>query len=133
LGVRFVWTFSRVQASSDLYVVDRFLTSFYVFLFYFAAHILGDALYGSAATSPLVSARTSIPEDRLFLHSSSISFWVRVFGFYSPFFFAEGAERTVLPSEVSPRRASQTVSFDNFRPSSSGLHQNVPRFKLGFT
>jgi len=39
------------------------------------AQILGDALYGSATTSPPVSARASIPEGRLFLHSSSISFW----------------------------------------------------------
>ena len=49
------------------------------------------------------------------------------------FFFSEGAESTVLPSEISPRRAPQAFSFDNFRPSSSGLHRNMPRFKLGFT
>jgi hypothetical protein len=43
----------------------------------FAAPILGDALYGSATTNSPVSARTCVPEGRLFLHSSSISFWVR--------------------------------------------------------
>ncbi|KAI0288528.1 pseudouridine synthase [Russula brevipes] len=38
--------------------------------------VLGDALYGSAATRPPMSTtRTAIPEGRLFLHSSSISFW----------------------------------------------------------
>lgn len=35
--------------------------------------ILGDALYGGA------TACAGIPEGRLFLHSSSISFWVRAF------------------------------------------------------
>ncbi|KAI9507430.1 pseudouridine synthase [Russula earlei] len=44
------------------------------------AHVLGvpvfgDALYGGATTSPHDLALTSVPEGRLFLHSSSISFW----------------------------------------------------------
>jgi len=39
--------------------------------------ILGDALYGGGATTTSLhfSAYTGIPEGRLFLHSSSISFW----------------------------------------------------------
>jgi len=38
--------------------------------------ILGDALYGGATTtSQRSSAYAGIPEGRLFLHSSSISFW----------------------------------------------------------
>lgn len=44
----------------------------------FSVPILGDALYESSTTSPLVSPRAGVPEGRLFLHSSSISFWVRV-------------------------------------------------------
>jgi len=39
------------------------------------APILGDPLYGSAMSSPQVLARTTVPEGRLFLHASSISFW----------------------------------------------------------
>jgi len=104
------------------------------------ARILGDALYGSATTSPLaVSARTSIPADRLFLHSSSISFWVRAFCFLTvSFFFFFGfqsrrADTAVPPPEISARRGSQTFSIDNFRPSPNGLCRNMPRFKLGFT
>jgi len=49
----------------------------------FVAPILGDPLYGSAASSPQVLARTTIPEGRLFLHASSISFWVRILFFLS--------------------------------------------------
>jgi hypothetical protein len=43
--------------------------------------ILGDALYGGATTTSLHFSTYAgiIPEDRLFLHSSSISFWVRTF------------------------------------------------------
>jgi len=38
--------------------------------------ILGDALYGGATTTSLhFSAYAGIPYDRIFLHSSSISFW----------------------------------------------------------
>ena len=42
--------------------------------------ILGDALYGGALTASLHFSTYAgfIPENRLFLHSSSISFWVRV-------------------------------------------------------
>jgi 23S rRNA-/tRNA-specific pseudouridylate synthase len=47
----------------------------------FAVPILGDALYGGAATTTSLhfSTYAGIPEGRLFLHSSSISFWVRAF------------------------------------------------------
>ena len=38
-----------------------------------AVPILGDDLYGGA------TACAGVPEGRLFLHSSSISFWVRAF------------------------------------------------------
>jgi hypothetical protein len=38
--------------------------------------ILGDALHGGDTTRPRVLACADVPEGRLFLHSSSISFWV---------------------------------------------------------
>ncbi|KAI0058087.1 pseudouridine synthase [Artomyces pyxidatus] len=38
------------------------------------APILGDTLYGSARLSPQIATITHIPQDRLFLHSSSITF-----------------------------------------------------------
>lgn len=70
--------------------VDRIVSHYALLVcpFFMTARILGDALYGSATTSPspLVSARASIPEGRLFLHSSSISFWVRAFCFLSSLF-----------------------------------------------
>ena len=47
-----------------------------------AVPILGDALYGGA------TACAGVPEGRLFLHASSISFWVRAFlpgPFFRPF------------------------------------------------
>ncbi|KAH9961593.1 pseudouridine synthase [Russula dissimulans] len=37
--------------------------------------ILGDPLYESTTSSPQVLERTGVPEGRLFLHASSISFW----------------------------------------------------------
>ena len=52
----------------------------------FAVPILGDALYGGGATTTSLhsSAYAGIPEGRLFLHSSSISFWARAFFYLSP-------------------------------------------------
>ncbi|KAF8265249.1 pseudouridine synthase [Lactarius quietus] len=37
--------------------------------------ILGDTLYGKAPVTKPILASLSVPENRLFLHSSSISFW----------------------------------------------------------
>ncbi|KAI0301002.1 pseudouridine synthase [Multifurca ochricompacta] len=42
--------------------------------------ILGDTLYDSPMTAQQNLASTSVPENRLFLHSSSISFWDAVQG-----------------------------------------------------
>ncbi|KAI9437724.1 pseudouridine synthase [Lactarius indigo] len=39
------------------------------------APILGDTLYGNATSAQQILAPLRIPESRLFLHSSSISFW----------------------------------------------------------
>ncbi|THH20403.1 hypothetical protein EW146_g948 [Bondarzewia mesenterica] len=47
------------------------------------APILGDTLYGSAKLAPQISAVTSIPDDRVFLHASEVSFFVRLLSLYS--------------------------------------------------
>ncbi|KAI0267137.1 pseudouridine synthase [Gloeopeniophorella convolvens] len=39
------------------------------------APVLGDGFYGSAVPAEQILARSRVPADRLFLHSSSISFW----------------------------------------------------------
>lgn len=63
--------------------------------------ILGDDLYGGATTTRLhFSAYAGIiPEGRLFLHSSSISFWVRVF-FKLPFTSTLQPEADYLPRGI---------------------------------
>src|SRR6266403_1255251 len=90
--------------------------------------ILGDALYGGATTnSAHVSAYANVPEGRLFLHSSSISFWVRTH------FFRSSSQRLIVRPEVSARGSSQAFSFGYFRPTSGGLRYDMSGHELEFT
>jgi hypothetical protein len=94
-----------------------------------AVPILGDALYrGATTTSPHFSSHASIPEGRLFLHSSSISFWVRVCKF-----LRSSGQRLIVCPEVPAKGSPQALSFDNFCPTSGGLCQNMSRHELEFT
>lgn len=98
-----------------------------------AVPILGDALYGGATTpSPSTHFSTydaGIPEGRLFLHSSSISFWVRC---PCPSILPS-SQRLIVCPEVPAKGSSQALSFDNFCPTSGGLCQNMSGHELEFT
>jgi hypothetical protein len=66
----------------------------------FAVPILGDSLYdhhsgAMPSHQPVLASPIVLPDNRLFLHSSSISFWVKVFFF---FFFLSGLLQKVVES-----------------------------------
>ena len=94
---------------------------------FLAVPILGDALYGGATTtSQHFPAYAGIPDGRLFLHSSSISFWV------SAFLLRPSSQRLIVYPEVSAKGSSQVLPFDNFCPTSGGLRQNMSGHELEF-
>jgi hypothetical protein len=94
----------------SMYPLDHKLT---LFMYAFTAPILGDNVYSKTEVHERIKAITKVPEDRIFLHASHMSFYVSV-----------RCSRSRLPFLTVSQRYKKTGMSKRFR---LGITSPLPR------